>query len=163
MADRVIVGAFDTQNQAYDTARALQQLSDAGEITLRRAAIVSKDDKGNLSIPDTRNVGRAWGLLGGGIIGGLLGALLGPVGVAAGAAGAAAAVGAAVGATTGASLGATADLVDFGLSAGFVEEVSYNLKPGHSALIAEIEEGSTEPVDTAVTGNGGRIYREELS
>lgn len=29
MADRVIVGAFDTQNQAYDAARAPQALSDA--------------------------------------------------------------------------------------------------------------------------------------
>ncbi len=162
MADRVIVGAFDIQNQAYDAARALQTLSDAGTITLRRAAIVTKDDRGNLSIPDTRNVGRAWGLLGGGIIGGLMGALLGPVGVAAGAATAAAAVGAAVGATTGATVGATADLVDFGLSASFIEEVSYNLKPGNSALIAEVEEGSTEPVDAAVKSQGGRIYREEL-
>jgi uncharacterized membrane protein len=85
------------------------------------------------------------------------------VGAAAGAASAAAAVGATVGATTGASLGATADLVDLGISAGFIEEVSYNLKPGHSALIAEIDEGSTEPVDNAVTAKGGRIYREELS
>jgi uncharacterized membrane protein len=162
MADRVIVGAFDTQNQAYDAAVGLQRLSDSGTITLRRAAIVTKDDKGNLTIPDTRNVGRTWGLLGGGIIGGLLGALLGPVGAVAGSGAAAAAVGATLGATTGATVGVTADLVDLGLSTSFIDEVSYNLKPGHSALVAEIEEGSTEAVDTEVAKHNGRIYREEL-
>lgn len=162
MADRVIVATFDTQNQAYDAARAVQNLSEAGAVTLKRAAIVSKDARGNLSIPDTRNIGRAWGLLGGTVIGGLLGALLGPVGVAAGAAGAAAAVGATVGATTGATVGATTDLLALGMSASFIDTVSYDLQPGNSALIAEIEEGSTEPIDSAVSKNGGRIYRENL-
>jgi uncharacterized membrane protein len=166
MADRAIVAAFGTQNQAYDMATALQGLSDAGTLTLKRAAIVTKDDRGNLTIPDTRNVGAPWGLLGGGLLGGLLGALLGPAGVAAGAAAgaaaAAAAAGAAVGAATGATVGATADLVDLGLSQGFIDEVSYNLNPGDSALIAEVDEGSTAPVDAAVTRNGGRIYRADL-
>jgi uncharacterized membrane protein len=162
MADRVIVAAFDTQNQAYDTARALQQLHDRDTIKLVRAAIITKDDKGNLSIPDTKHLGSAWGLLGGGIMGALVGALLGPVGAAAGAAATAAAAGAAIGGATGAYVGATADLVDLGLSEAFIEEVSYNLKPGHSALIAEVGEGSTEPVDAAVTQHHGRIYREEL-
>ena len=87
MADRAVIAVFDTQNQAYGAAAELQRLADEGGITIKRGAIVTKDAKGNLTIPDSRDVGAPWGLLGGGLMGGLLGALLGPAG-AAGAAGA---------------------------------------------------------------------------
>jgi uncharacterized membrane protein len=163
MADRVIVAVFGTQNQAYDTATALQGMSDAGTVTLKRGAIVTKDEKGNLTIPDSRDIGGPWGLLGGGLLGAMLGALLGPVGVASGvAAGTAVAAGAAVGTAAGATVGATADLLDLGLSQDFVDEVSRDLEPGQAALIAEIDEGSTGPVDAAVTRHGGRIHRAAL-
>src|SRR4029450_6959244 len=89
MANRVIVAVFGTQNQAYDAAARMQGLDDDGIITLKRGAIATKDANGNLTIPDSKNVGSAWGLLGGGLIGGLLGAMLGPVGVAGGGAAAA--------------------------------------------------------------------------
>src|SRR3954465_13947330 len=101
MANRVIVTIFPTQNQAYDCAAGRQGLDDDGIIKLKRGAIATKDAKGNLTIPDSKHVGSAWGLLGGGLIGGLLGVMLGPLGVAAGAAASAAAVGATAGAVTG--------------------------------------------------------------
>ena len=168
MANRVIVAAFDTQNQAYDTATALQRLHDDGTITVKQGALVTKDDKGNLAVPDTRDVGPPWGLLGGGVIGGIMGVLLGPAGVAAGAAAgtvaAAAAAGAAIGTATGATVGAAADLLGLGLSEEYVnQEMSSTLNPGDSALIVEADEGSTEPVDAAVTRNHGRVYRKDLS
>lgn len=159
MADRVIVAVFKTQNQAYDTSTQLQSLDDEGTIKLKRGAIVTKDEKGNLSIPDTKRVGRAWGLLGGSIIGGLLGAILGPVGVAASVAASAAAAGAVVGVTTGGILGGTADLVDMGVAQDFIDSVSTEINPGDSALIAEIDEGSTEPVDQIVAQYQGTIFR----
>jgi uncharacterized membrane protein len=163
MADRVIVAVFGTQNQAYDTATALQRLSNAGTITLKRGAIVTKDDKGNLIVPDSRDIGGPWGLLGGSLIGAMMGALLGPAGAAAGvAAGTAVAAGAAIGAATGGSVGAVADLLDLGLSQDFIDEVSHDLEPGQSALIAEIGEGSTEPVNAVVTRHQGRIHRATL-
>jgi uncharacterized membrane protein len=162
MADRAVVAVFPTQNQAYDAAAELQQLNAADTIAVKRGAIVSKDAKGNLTVPDTQ-LGGPWGLLGGGLIGGLMGALLGPAGAAAGvAAGTAAAAGAAVGAATGATVGGSADLLALGLSSGFVDEVSMDLEPGQSALVAEVDEGSTEPVDAAVQRHQGRVHREDL-
>jgi uncharacterized membrane protein len=77
MANRVIVAMFQTQNQAYDAAAAMQRLDDNGMIELKRGAIATKDAKGNLTIPDSKHVGSAWGLLGGGLIGAVLGAMLG--------------------------------------------------------------------------------------
>ena len=163
MADRVIVAVFETQDQAYDAAGRMQRLDDDGIIKLKRGAIATKDAKGNLTIPDSKQVGSAWGLLGGGLIGGLLGAMLGPVGVAAGAAASAAAAGAAVGAATGGTLGALGDLTEFGLNEDFIDDVTTQLNPGDTALIVEVDEGSTESTDRAVSMYGGRIYRSELA
>jgi len=155
---------FGTQNQAYDAAARMQRLDEDGIIKVKRGAIATKDAKGNLTIPDSKHVGSAWGLLGGGLIGGLLGAMLGPVGVAAGAAAsAAAAAGAAVGAVTVGSVGAVADLTEFALNEDFIDEVTTQLYPGDTALIVEVDEGSTEPTDRVVSQYGGRIYRSELA
>src|SRR5215218_3072938 len=146
MADRAVVAVFDTQNQAYDAAADLQGLYNDAAIEIKRGAIVTKDEKGNLTIADSRGVGVPWGMLGGGVIGGLLGLMLGPAGAAAGVA-----AGAAVGVSTGVVLGGAADLVDMGLQDDFVSEVSSQMNPGNSALIAELSEGSTEPVDAVVS------------
>ena len=163
MADRAVIAVFDTQNQAYGAAAELQRLADEGGITIKRGAIVTKDAKGNLTIPDSRDVGAPWGLLGGGLMGGLLGALLGPAGAAAGAAaGTAAAAGAAVGGAAGATLGGSADLLALGVDQAFIDDVSAGLDPGHTALIAELSEGSTEPVDGAVRRHQGRVHRQDL-
>ena len=162
MADKVIVAVFATQNQAYDAAREIQNLDKDSIIELKRGAITTKDAKGNLTIPDTKGVGAAWGLLGGGLIGGLLGALLGPVGVAVGAAASAAATGALVGAASGGFVGTTVDLVEYGLSEDFIDDVSTQINPGDTALIAEVDEGSTESIDRIVTLHGGRVYRSEF-
>jgi uncharacterized membrane protein len=162
MADRAVVAVFDTQNQAYDAAADLRRLGEEGVIEIKRGALVTKDDQGNLTIPDTK-MGGPWGLLGGGLIGGLLGALLGPAGAAAGAAaGTAAAAGAALGAATGATAGASADLRALGVGNEFILAVSADLKPGHAALLAEVGEGSPEPIDAAVRRHQGRVYREDI-
>ena len=167
MANRVIVALFGTQNQAYDAAARMQRLNDDGIIKLKRGAIATKDAKGNLTIPDSKHVGSAWGLLGGGLIGGLLGAMLGPVGVAAGAAAgaaaSAAAAGAVVGAATGGTLGAVGDLTELGLNEDFIDDVTTQLNPGDTALIVEVDEGSTEPTDQVVSQYSGRVYRSELA
>src|SRR5262245_19943373 len=162
MANRVIVAVFGTQNQAYDAAARMQRLDDDGIIKIKRGAIATKDAKGNLTIPDSKHVGSAWGLLGGGLISGLLGAMLGPVGVAAGVAASAAAAGAAVGAVTGGTVGAVADLTELAQNEDFVDDVTTQLDPGDTALIVEVDEGSTESIDRAVSMYGGRIYRSEL-
>jgi uncharacterized membrane protein len=162
MANRVIVAVFTTQNHAYDAARHIQHLDKDDVIQVKRGAIVTKDDKGNLTIPDTKGVGSAWGLLGGGLIGALLGAMIGPVGAAAGAAATTAASGAVLGAASGGIVGATVDLAEFGLSEDFIDDVSTELNPGETALIAEVDEGSTESIDRIVAMHGGRVYRSEV-
>jgi uncharacterized membrane protein len=60
------------------------------------------------------------------------------------------------------SLGAVGDLTEFGLNEDFIDDVTTQLNPGDTALIVEVDEGSTEPTDRVVSQYGGRIYRSEL-
>jgi uncharacterized membrane protein len=167
MADRAVVAVFDTQNQAYDAAADLQKLYNDAVIDIKRGAIVTKDEKGNLTIADSKDMGVPWGMLGGSVIGGLLGLMLGPAGLpagaAAGAAATAAATGAAVGMSSGVVAGGAADLVGLGMDDDFVSDVGSKMDPGKSALIVEVDEGSTEPIDSAVARRNGKVYRSDLS
>ena len=75
----------------------------------------------------------------------------------------AAAAAAAAGAATGGAVGALADLTELGLNEDFIDDVTTQLNPGDTALIVEVDEGSTEPTDRIVSRYGGRIYRSELA
>lgn len=149
MAKDAIVAIFDSRNQAYVAAREIIDDSDADLINLRSGAIVLKDARGNVSTPDTKALGSAWGTAGGAVVGGLIRLLAGPAGAAAGA-------------LLGGAVGATADLAGEGMKQDFIDTVGSQLTPGKSAVVAEVDEGSTGPIDRAVTRHGGRIYRTAL-
>jgi uncharacterized membrane protein len=148
MARRAVTAVFSSQNDAYDAAREIKNLDDK-QVRIRQAALVTKDSKGNLRVPDTKGDEVPWGTLGGPIVGGLIGLIAGPAG-------------AAVGAGTGLLAGWTGDLVHLGLDEDVVRSVGSEINPGDSALVAEIDEGSTEPLDRIVTSRGGRVYRTDV-
>jgi uncharacterized membrane protein len=52
--------------------------------------------------------------------------------------------------------------VHLGLDEDVVRSVGSEINPGDSALVAEIDEGSTEPLDRIVTSRGGRVYRTDV-
>jgi uncharacterized membrane protein len=166
MARQIVVATFDHRNPAYDTAYDIDQLDDS-VVDFKSGAIVEKDRLGNVTTLDTRDLGSAWilaGTVGGALLGILIGALAGPAGVAVGsAAGAAAASGPAAGGLLGGAVGATADVAEWGLKQGTIDEVSAMLLPGKTALVMEVEEGSTEPIDTAVRRHGGSVSRTSLA
>lgn len=145
MARRAIVAVFDTKNQAYDAGSAIQKLGEE-KVSIRQAALVTKDSKGNVSVPETEGNGVPWGTLGGPAVGGLLGLIAGPAGAAAGALG-------------GLLVGWTGDLVRLGLDEDYLNSVASEINPGDSALVAEVDERSTKPVDDVVARYGGRLYR----
>lgn len=149
MADRVIVAAFNSQNAAYDAAREIQNLDRDDVIKIKRGAIATKDDKGNLSIPDTKSIGSAWGLLGGTVIGGLLGLLLGPAG-------------ALMGASFGALGGSAVDLTNVGVREDFIRTVGSEIMPNETVLLMEVDEGSSDSVDNILLRRGGRAYRTDI-
>jgi uncharacterized membrane protein len=160
MARDVIIATFENRNQAYEAAREIDKLDDS-VIRIQGGAIVEKDLLGNVTWLDSKGLASPWGTIGGATGGALLGALVGtlagPAGTMTGAQVGAAA--AATGGLLGGTVGATVDIADTGLKADYVAAVSGRLLPGHAAVVAEVEEYSTQPVDEAVWRHGGVIFR----
>src|SRR5262245_26649888 len=57
MTDRIIVSTFDSTNAAYDAASAIKDLKKRGiaDFKLKAGVMVGKDDRGNLSVLETRD------------------------------------------------------------------------------------------------------------
>lgn len=143
--NKMLVAVFDNENKAFEGLSALNELHMNGDITLYATAVVSKNEKAELKIKtaaDQGPVGTATGLLSGSLIG-LLG---GPVGVA-------------VGAMTGTIAGLFFDVSTDDINTTFVDEVSTALKNGTTAVIAEIDESWTIPVDTRLEALNGIVFR----
>ncbi len=88
----------------------------------------------------------------------MLGALAGPIGAAVGAS-IAAGTAAGVGAAAGGAIGLTADAVKSGEHEQAAYESGFVLNPGQSAVVAEISEDWTTPVNTMAERLGGKVYR----
>ena len=149
MARRAVTAVFGTQNQAYDAASEIKKLEKSKGVHVRQAAIVTKDSKGNVHVPDTKGDEVPWGTLGGPIVGGLIGLIAGPAGAAVGAAG-------------GLFAGWTGDMVRLGMDEDVLRSVAAEVNPGDTAIVAELDEASTAPVDMIVASHDGRIYRTDL-
>jgi uncharacterized membrane protein len=146
---------FDGAGKAYDGLHALWELDGEGTITVHGTAVVHRDSLGQIVV-DTKETYPGLATAVGVGIGALLGALAGPAGASIGAAGGAA-IGAALGGTTG--LMADADRADTRAEAR--KEAGFVLPPGHHAVIADVAEDWTTPIDTQMHRLGGTVYRRE--
>lgn len=143
--NKVVVVVFGDEKQAYEGSRAMRDLHQEGSITLYADAVITKDSAGKASVRKADDPGPE-GTLIGMLVGSLAGLVGGPVGVG-------------VGASTGTLIGAAFDLARFGIDSDFVTEVMEFLLPGHSAVIAEIDEVWQTPLDTRMEALGGQIFR----
>ncbi len=147
--DRMLVVVFGNEKSAYEGSRALQQLDDEGSIAVYAAAVLTKNADGTSTVKQGDEAA-PWGTLAGAAVGSLIGILGGPVGVA-------------VGAASGGLIGAIPDLDNARVGSDFLDDVARTLTPGKVALVAEIEEEWTTPVDTRMEALGGYIFRRSLS
>jgi uncharacterized membrane protein len=145
----MLVVVFDNETKAYEGKKALLQLDNEGSISVYGYAVVAKNADGTASIKQGDDAGPL-GTLAGTALGSLIGVLFGPVGLA-------------VGATAGLTGGATFDLANAGVGEDFIDDVSAALFPGKVAVVAEIEEDWTTPVDTRMDAIGGIVFRRALS
>jgi uncharacterized membrane protein len=152
-----IAVVFDTAGKAYDGQHQLWQLDGEGAITVHGTAVVHRDSVGRLVV-DTDQTHPPFATAVGVGIGALLGALAGPAGAAVGAGGGAA-IGAAVGGTAGVI--ADADRADLESEAGF--ETGFVLDPGQHAVIVDVTEDWTTPIDERMRRLGGVVHRRSRS
>lgn len=145
----VIVAVVQSELTAQDAAHALDLLADAGTIGLTAAAVVTKSSGGALSVMRSHRALPATAL-GGGVIGGLIGAFSGPFGLA-------------MGAAIGFVAGGVMDMSDLKLRRDFLAGVERTLDPGKSAVVAQIDEDDTGPVNQQLTALGAVVLRRDMS
>jgi len=147
--DRMLVVVFDNETKAYEGKKALMQLDAEGSISVYAYAVLSKLADGSAIVKQGDDPGPL-GTLVGTSLGSLIGLLGGPTGLA-------------IGATAGFALGGATDLSNASIGADFIEDVSKMLLPNKVAVVAEIEEDWTTPVDTRMEPMGGIVFRRALS
>lgn len=166
--DNYVAIVVDNDTKAYNGLHALWQLDNVGDITVHGAAVVHRDQYGAMDVATKQTDPGARTAVGIGI-GALLGALAGPLGAAAGAAGAAAVTAASVGtaagigAATGGAVGLTADAVKSSEHDEAAYETGFVVPRGKSAIIAEVSEDWTTPIDNLAKQLGGVVYRRPKS
>jgi uncharacterized membrane protein len=143
--NKMLVAVFDSEAVAVEGLSALKGLHRDGDITVYATAVLGKDATGKVSTKQAAEqgpIGAALGML----TGSMLGLLAGPVGLA-------------VGASMGTLTGLIFDLNKSGIDVQFVDDVSKALSPGKFAVLADVEESWTAPVDTRVGKLGGMVFR----
>ena len=142
---KFVVVVFPNEAQAYQGTRAFMDLHAEGSITLYGMAVVAKDAEGKFAIKESADVGPI-GTAVGAFVGGLVGVIGGPAGALVGMAG-------------GSAMGSLLDLFNFGVSADFVTKVAKELGPSKAAVVSEIGESWTTPLDTRMELLGGTLLR----
>ena len=147
--DRMLVVVFDSENKAYEGRKVLAELEGEGSIAVYAYAVIGKNPDGTTTLKQGDDPG-PMGTLVGTSVGSLIGLLGGPVGLA-------------IGATAGLFAGGMADLNNARVGEDFVDDVRQELQPNRFALVAEIQEDWTTPVDSRMEAIGGKVYRRALS
>lgn len=143
--NKMMVAVFDSETVAFEGLSALKGLHKDGDITVYATAVLVKDASGKVSVKQVVEqgpIGAGLGML----VGSMVGLLAGPVGLA-------------VGASIGSLTGLISDLNKSGIDVQFVDEVSKALGSGKAAVLADVEESWTEPVDARVRKLGGMVFR----
>jgi uncharacterized membrane protein len=143
--DNIVVVVFENESKAYQGSQALREMEIEGSIHLYAKAVLSSDADGKVQVKQSSDLGAA-ATAGGLVIGALIGLLGGPVG-------------AAIGAGVGTSGGFLYDMAHLGVSQDYLDGVGKSLKPGKAAVVAEIWEDWTLPVDTTMQSFGGVVFR----
>ena len=146
--ERMLVVVFDNEKKAFEGGSALKQLEREGGFSIYAEAVVVKHADGTVSVKQLDDSGPI-GTLAGTAVGSLIGVLGGPVGLA-------------IGAASGLALGALYDANDIRVGESFLDDVSKSLTPNKVAVVAEVEEEWTTPVDTRMEALGGTVLRRAL-
>lgn len=147
--DRMVVTVFDNETKAYQGKTALQQLEYEGNIALYASAVVLKHADGSVTVKN-EDYAPPFASVAGTAFGTLIGVLGGPIGVG-------------IGAASGLLIGGMVDVDNLRVGEDYVEDVSRALTPNKVALIAQVDEEWTTPLDTRMEAIGGTVFRRALS
>lgn len=144
--NKFVVVVFPDEKSAYEGVHALQDLHENGSVSLFALSVVYRDPSGNLSIKQQVDSGPL-GLGVGALVGGLIGLFGGPAGAAVGVAG-------------GALVGSWRDFIHAEVSDDFLEGIQNELGARKYAVVAEVAEEWTTPINVRMEQVGGTVVRE---
>jgi uncharacterized membrane protein len=146
IVDSVVVVGFNENSQAYEGFSLLKSLSDQQQISARSAAVVERDQTGALQIKDSFDAETGVPTAGGGFMGMLLGVIGGPVGML-------------LGLTGGALAGGSFELRRDDEQDEALARLNAAINPGHTVLVAQVNEPTTDVLDKAMGDLGGTVIR----
>jgi len=148
--DNVLVVTFG-ENQADDTnayqaLTDLKQLDAQHQIEIAGAAVISRDLDGRVEVKSEVGNDPYLGTASGGMIGLLVGIIGGPLGVL-------------LGGAYGALVGSLFDIDDVETTESVLAEISKQVQPTRTALLAQVVEQTPEVIDSAMARLGGEVMR----
>ena len=148
--NNVLVVTFgeDPENDqnAYQALTDLKQLDSQGQIKIAGAAVVTRDPDGRVDVKSEVGDDPYVGIASGGMIGLLVGIIGGPLGVL-------------LGGTYGALVGSLFDIDDVETTESVLGEISKQVQPTRTAVLAQVTEQSPEVIDAAMARLGGEVMR----
>jgi uncharacterized membrane protein len=152
--DNVLVVTFgeDPENDtnAYQALTDLKQLDSQEQIKITGAAVITRDLDGRVEVKSEAGEDPYAGTASGGVIGLLLGIIGGPLGVL-------------LGGTYGALVGSLFDIDEVETTESVLGEISKQVHPTRTAVIAQVTEPSPEVIDAAMARLGGEVMRRPVA
>jgi uncharacterized membrane protein len=145
----VISVSFGLDSNAYEALTALKELESQNRLRIEAAVVVARDDDGAIVVKDRVETPNVAGAASGGLVGLLIGILGGPLGVL-------------IGGTYGLMVGSLVDLDELEETDSVLSQISASVRPGHTALLAQLSEQSPEVVDAAMEHLGGTVLRRAV-
>jgi uncharacterized membrane protein len=151
--DNVLVVTFgedpEKDENAYQALTDLKQLDSQDQIRITGAAVVSRDSEGRTNAKSEVGDDRYVGTASGGVIGLLVGIIGGPLGML-------------LGGTYGALVGSLFDVDEVETTESVLAEISKQVQPTRTALLAQVTEQSPEVIDAAMARLGGEVMRRPV-
>jgi len=148
--NNVLVVTFgeDPENDrnAYQALTDLKQLDSQDQIKITGAAVITRDGDGRVDVKSDVGEDPYVGTASGGVLGLLVGIIAGPLGML-------------LGGAYGMLVGSLFDIDEVDTTESVLGEISKQVKPARTALLAEVTEQSPEVIDAAMARLGGEVLR----
>ena len=151
--DNVVVVTFgenpENDKNAYQALTDLKQLDSQDQIKIAGAAVITRDRDGRVDAKSEVGDDPYVGTASGGMIGLLVGVIGGPLGVL-------------LGGATGVLVGSLFDIDDVEKTESVLSEISKQVQPTRTAVLAQVTEQSPEVIDSAMARMGGDVMRRPV-
>lgn len=144
--ENVLAVSFSEHSSAYEALSRLKEFDAQGEVSVRGAAVVVREEDGKI-VTKEQIEDESWeGTASGGLVGLLVGVLGGPLGVL-------------VGGATGVLVGSLFDMDDDEATDSALADISKSVRVGPPGLLADVVEESPVAIDAAMANLGGTVLR----